>query len=616
MSQGSNPVVRFFSAIWRTIDASRRVAVNLVFLAIVAGILFLVFRDDAVVIEEDTALVIAPRGVLVEQLTARGFDQILEEATGDAVEETLLKDVVDAIEAATEDDRFPLLVLDLNRFSGGMLTKLQDVAEALDGFRATGRKVIAIADSYNMNQYYLAAHADEIIVHKMGMVAIEGMGRYRMYYKDGLDKFGIDVNVFRVGTFKSAVEPFLRNDMSEAAREANEEWLGDLWQQYLAEAGAARGIGADALERYAQDFLGTLAAADGDTARAALDNDLVDQALTRVEMRDYLVGLVGENEETHSFKRTSMSDYLASLGDDRFGRGALPGDTVAVVVARGTILDGSHPAGTIGGDSTAALIRDARKDENTRAIILRVDSGGGSAFASEVIRRELEAARADGIPVIASMGSVAASGGYWISTSSDQIFAHPSTITGSIGIFAMIPTFQGPLKEYLGVQVDGFTTAPLAGLRPDREIPEDIGAALQLNIEQGYREFLQRVAEARDMSIEDVDAVAQGRVWSGEDAFRLGLVDQLGDLDDAVAAAAELAELGDDYTVRYVEKELDFQQRLLREMGARAVTALGLDSRPPAPLRSVLRDAEAAAGEILRLNDPNQVYAWSTIEND
>lgn len=616
MSQGSNPIVRFFSAIWRTIDASRRVAVNLLFLAIVAGILFLVFRDDAVVIEDGTALVIAPRGVLVEQLTARSFDQILDEATGDTVEETLLKDVVDAIEAATEDERFPVLVLDLNRFSGGMLTKLQDVAEALDGFRATGRKVIAIADSYSMNQYYLAAHADEIIVHKMGMVAIEGMGRYRMYYKDGLDKYGIDVNIYRVGTFKSAVEPFLRNDMSEAAREANEEWLGDLWRQYLAEAGEARGIGAEALDRYAQDFLGTLASADGDTARAALENDLVDQALTRVELREYLVGLVGENEETHSFKRTSMSDYLASLGDDRFGRGVLPGDTIAVVVARGTILDGSHPAGTIGGDSTAALIRDARNDENTRAIILRVDSGGGSAFASEVIRRELEAARADGIPVIASMGSVAASGGYWISTSSDQIWAHPSTITGSIGIFAMIPTFQGPLKEYLGVQVDGFTTAPLAGLRPDREVPEDIGAALQLNIEQGYREFLQRVAEARDMSIEDVDAVAQGRVWSGEDAFRLGLVDQLGDLDDAVAAAAELAELGEDYTVRYVEKELDFQQQLIQRMGARAVTALGLESRPPAPLRRVLRDAETAAGEVLRLNDPNQVYAWSTIEND
>ena len=615
MSQGSNPIVRFFSAIWRGVDASRRFAVNLLFLAIVAGILYLVFRDDAVVIEDGTALVIAPRGVLVEQLTAKNFDQILDEATGDAVPETLLKDVVDAIEAATEDERFPVLLLDLNSFGGGMMTKLQDVAEALEGFRATGRKVIAIADSYDMNRYYLAAHADEIIVHKMGMVAIEGMGRYRMYYKDGLDKFGVDVNVFRVGTFKSAVEPFLRNDMSEAAREANEEWLGDLWQQYLTEAGEARGIGAQALDRYAQDFLGTLASADGDTARAALESDLVDQALTRVEMRQYLVDMVGEDEEKHSFRRTGMGDYLASLDEDRFGRNA-SGDTVAVVVARGTILDGSHPAGTIGGDSTAALIRDARNDENTKAIILRVDSGGGSAFASEVIRRELEAARADGIPVIASMGSVAASGGYWISTSSDQIWAHPSTITGSIGIFAMIPTFQKPLQEYLGVQVDGITTAPLAGLRPEREIPEDIGAAIQLSIEQGYREFLQRVAESRDMSVEQVDSVAQGRVWSGEDAYELGLVDGLGDLDDAVAAAAELAELGEDFTVRYVEKELDFQQQLLQQMSSRAVVALGLETAHPTPLRSLLRDAENAAGEILRLNDPNQVYAWSTIDND
>jgi protease-4 len=324
---------------------------------------------------------------------------------------------------------------------------------------------------------------------------------------------------------------------------------------------------------------------------------------------------VGKDEETKSYRRTGMGDYLLALGDDRFGRDS-EGDTVAVVVARGTILDGSHPAGTIGGDSTAALIRQAHNDENTKAIILRVDSGGGSAFASEVIRRELEAARAKDIPVIASMGSVAASGGYWISTSSDQIWAHPSTITGSIGIFAMIPTYQRPLEKYLGVRVDGIETAPLAGFRPDRALPEQIGNAIQLSIEQGYRDFLQRVADARGMSVEAVDAVAQGRVWSGEDAHALGLVDELGDLDDAIAAAAELAELGEDYNVRYVEKALDFKQQLLRDLMAEAGVFDDVAAFEPSPLRAMLNDLDRATETLTRFNDPNHVYAWSTIETD
>ncbi len=615
MSNSKNPIVRLLRGFWNGVDGARRFTMNLLFLAVVAVILFLVFRDTKPEIEDGSALVIAPRGVLVEQLTAKSFDQVIEEATGDAVQETLLKDVLDAIAAAKNDDRFPVLVLDLNGFAGARMTKLQDVADALDDYRESGKKVIAVADNYGMDAYYLAAHADEVLMHEMGMVAIEGMGRYRTYYKDGLDRLGVDVHVFKVGTFKSAVEPFLRDDMSEEAKLANREWLGDLWRQYLDEVGEARGLGAAAIDRYAQEFGPLLDAAEGDTALAALDYGLVDQALTRVAMREYLVGLVGEDKETHSYRRTPMQDLLASLDEDRFGREA-QGDTVAIVVARGSILDGSHPPGTIGGDSTGALIRQARNDENTKAIILRVDSGGGSAFASEVIRRELEAARADGIKVIASMGSVAASGGYWISTSSDQIWAHPSTITGSIGIFAMIPTFQRPLENYLGMRVDGISTAPLAGFRPDRALPEEMGDAIQVMIEQGYREFLERVAMARDMTTDEVNEVAQGRVWSGEDAYRLGLVDSLGDLDDAVAAAAELAGLGDDYAVRFVEKELDFQQQLLSQLTARAVDAAGVERTAASPLRTLVRELEDAAEDITRFNDPNHVYAWSTIETD
>jgi len=613
MSENSNVLLRALRALWRGIDAARRVFVNLLFLFIVVALLALAFRSDKPDIADTTALVIAPKGQLVEQLTAKSIDQLIDEAQGNAIPETLLKDVLDAIDAAKEDERIEVLVLDLSAFLGGRLTKLQDVAKALEDFRSSGKKVIAHADFLEQDGYYLAAHADEIVVHKMGGVVLQGFGRYRMYYKEGIDKLGLDIHVFKVGTYKSAVEPFLLDGMSGDAKEANREWLGDLWRIYLDDVAAARGMTAAQLDSYAQDFLPVVSEANGDAAKAALDFGLVDQTMTRIEIRQHLIELVGEDEEKHTFNQVGMADYLSTIDDDRFGREA-KGDKVAIIVARGTILDGSHPAGTIGGDSTGALIRKARNDEDVKAIILRVDSGGGSAFASEVIRRECEAARADGIPVIASMGSVAASGGFWISTSSDQIWAYPSTITGSIGIFGLFPTYQRPLAEYLGIHVDGISTAPIAGVRPDRQLPADIGDALQQLIEQGYREFLVRVAESRGMTMEEVDAVAQGRVWSGTDAYELGLVDNLGDLDDAIAAAAELAGLGDDYAVSYIEQEPEFMERLLSGLMGSAIAAA---PRPePSRLDEQLSRLKDAVRELADFNDPNHVYAWSTIETD
>lgn len=615
MSKSSNPLARFFRGIWNGIDTTRRIVFNLIFVAIVIGILALVFSDDTPEIPDGAALVIAPKGSLVEQLTAKSFDQILDEVTGDVIEETLVKDVVDAIEAAKDDERIGALVLNLRQFSGARLTKLQDVAEALEDFKTSGKKVVAVADNYSQDGYYLAAHADEVLMHNMGAVILEGMGRYRMFYKEGLAKLQADINVFKVGTYKSAVEPFLLNGMSDAAKEADREWLGDLWRIYLEEIGQARGMNAEQMDQYAQGFAPIMNSANGDAAKAALDFGMVDHAMTRVEMREHLVELVGSDEEGKSFRRVGMENYLSTIEGDRFGRKA-EGNKVAIVVARGTILDGSQPAGTIGGDSTGALIRKARQDDNVKAIVLRVDSGGGSAFASEVIRRELEAAREQGIKVIASMGSVAASGGYWISTSSDQIWAHPGTITGSIGIFAMIPTFQDTLANYLGIRVDGVVTAPLAGVRPDRALDPEVGEIIQGVIEKGYRDFLERVAQSRDMSTAEVDKVAQGRVWSGEDAHRLGLVDELGDLEDAIASAAELASLGDDYTVSYVEPELEFAEKILQQMATRAVTSSALSSVAKSPLKMLLGDLEEATRELGALNDPNHVYAWSTIATD
>ena len=615
MNKSTNPLMRILKGAWGIIDSTRKVTINLLFLVIAIALLVMVFSSDEPKIADKTALVIKPQGRLVEQLTSKSLDQVLDEARGVQTLETLLKDVIDAIDKAKDDDRVQVLVLDLSSFNGAQLTKLQDVAEAITKFKTSGKKVVAMADFYAQDAYYLAAHADEIITNKLGGVVLEGFGRYRMYYKEGLDKLGLDVHIFKVGTFKSAVEPFLRDDMSEYAKEANQNWMGDLWQIYLNDVAAARGLKAETLNVYAQEIPRLVSEAKGDSAKTALDFGLVDQALTRVEAREYLIDLVGEDEKTHSYNTVGLSDYLKTIENDRFGR-KTKGDKVGVIVARGTILDGTQPAGTIGGDSTAALIRKARNDDSVKAIVLRVDSGGGSAFASEVIRRELEKARADGKPVIASMGSVAASGGFWISTSSDEIWAHPSTITGSIGIFGMFPTYQKPLAKHLGIRVDGVSTAPLSGVRPDRELPTEMGDAIQVMVEQGYREFLLRVADSRGMTTEEVNRVAQGRVWSGADAHELGLIDSLGDLDDAVAAAAKLAGLDEDYVTSYIEKEEGFKDKVVRELMSEAVTATSQNTFRVSSLDEILHQIQSAAADFGALNDPNHVYVLSNIETD
>ncbi len=606
------------ASFWRGVDVTRRFVLNVLFLAIVIAVLVVLFSDDTPEVPETTALVVAPSGVLVEQKTGQSVSRMIDEARGAASPETLLKDVIDAIDAARDDDRVQALVLSLSSFGGGRMTKLQDLRDAILDFKETGKKVVAVADAYDQNAYFLAACADEVLLNEMGMVILEGFSRFRMYHKEGLDRLGVDIHVFKVGTFKSAVEPYLRDDMSDPAKEANLEWLGDLWRVWVADVATARGMTVEQLEDYISDFPRFIEAAGGDTAQAAVDAGLVDSALTRNAVRERLIELVGEDEETNSYNAIGFESYLETLDEDRFGRKA-KGDKVAVIVARGTILDGSHPPGTIGGDSTAKLIRQARDDDDVKAIVLRVDSGGGSAFASEVIRRELEVARDAGKPVVSSMGSVAASGGYWITMSSDQVWAYPTTITGSIGIFGLFPTYQRPLAEYLGTHVDGVGTAPLAGaLRPDRALAPELGEVIQKVINKGYRDFIGKAAAARGTTPEEIDKVAQGRVWSGEDAFELGLIDNLGGLDDAIAAAAELAELGDDFSVVYIEKEQKFKDQLVEQLLAKALRLADpemiADSTPQAAL--LLRKAEKEAAGLLKLNDPNGIYADSLIGSD
>lgn len=619
MEEAHNQRVGLGRKVWRGIDVTRRVVINLVFLAAVVAAVVVVASGGKAKVPASCALVITPRGTIVEQLQGNALDRLQDEVLGSGTAETLLKDVVDALEFARHDKRIKAVVLDLSELESAGMTKLGDLKGALGRVRGTGKPVIATADRYNQYGYYLAAHADEVWLNPQGMVLIEGFSRYARFYREGLDRLGVEWHIFRVGEYKSAVEPFLRSHMSPEAKEANLAYLNDLWDSYRKDVATARRTTPEKLQDYVDNFPAHMQAAHGDAAGAALAAGLVDRVEPRDVLRARLVELVGEDKKKHTFSQVAMNDYLKAKGGDRFGKKA-KGDLVAVVVAKGGISDGSRPPGQIGGDSTAALIRQARHTKGVKAIVLRVDSPGGSGFASEVIRRELEVARADGKVVVASMGSVAASGGYWISMAADEVWASPNTITGSIGIFAMFPNVARAMGKHLGIYVDGVGTTRMAGaLRIDRPLDPEVGRTIQALIDNGYRDFLQVVSKARSMTPEEVDKVARGRVWSGARARELGLVDHLGSLDDAIRAAAARAGLGEQYAVRYIEKELKFKERLMRDLLSRATAAVGKEvasSRAASPylaLARVMAKSEADL-EALAVQDGILAYAFVPVE--
>lgn len=599
----------FLASVLRGIDLSRRLVLNLFFILVLVVLLVMAAGGSSKV-PSKAILVINPQGLLVEQLGGDPVDRATAKALGNDVPQTLVYDVLDALKAAEKDDRIAAVLLDLNDAAGGSLEKLEHIGAAIDEVKKSGKKVIATSDFYIDASYYLAAHADEIYLHDQGMVILDGFERFGLYHKDGIDRLELDWNVFRVGEYKSAVEPFLRNDMSPEAKEANLAYLEDLWTGWLADVAQQRGLQPADLRAYVDNLTQSLAANAGDTAQLALASKLVDKVGPRDLLRARLIELGEEDEEKHTFKQVDLGDYLADIGDKRH-RYPKDGDGVAVVVAAGNIVDGSAPPGTIGGESTAALIREARNDDKVKAIVLRVDSGGGSAFASEVIRRECELARAEGKKVVVSMGGVAASGGYWIATSADEIWASPNTITGSIGIFGMFPTYQKPLAKYLGTHADGVGTTWLSGaLRLDRALDPRVGELIQTMINRGYQEFLERVAKARKMSTAEVDKIARGRVWSGVDAKGIGLVDQLGGLEQAVASAAKLAGLEEGYAVRFIEKEQSFGQKLLAELLSGAHAVAGPLAAGPSGLEKQMLDTLAEHRAYLaQWSDPRGVYA-------
>ena len=606
-----NKIRRFFSSIWSALNGLRK-GLHLLLLLFIFSIVIGGLAGEGPATPKKAALVISPAGNLVEQLAGDPVERAMNEAFGDAEPQTLVQDVLDGLEYARDDKRIHAVVLSLGGMGGASVNKLQRVAAAIDELKAAGKPVYAYADGYGQQAYYLAAHASKVYMHPEGIVFLQGYGRYRNYFKDAIDKLLIDWNIFRVGTHKSFVEPYMRMNMSDEDKEASGRFLDQLWGVYTADVAAARGLEQSDLISFSADFLVNARAMNGDMAAAAVEFGLVDELVDRVAFRELMIEQVGENEDKDGAYSAAYLD--AYLDEMRMLKGPKTRkENVAVVVAVGSIVDGSQPPGTIGGDSTAALLRNARFDESVKAVVLRVDSGGGSAFASEVIREEVLALQKAGKPVVASMSGVAASGGYWISMAADKIYATEATITGSIGILGMFPTFQRSLGA-LGIATDGLGTTKWAGeLRPDRAMSEDAKQVFQLLIEKGYDDFISRVAEHRQMEKDSVDKVAQGIVWTGKDAYDRGLIDELGDLDEAVAAAAELAGLAEgDYGRKFIERELTPTQKLAMQLlgGAKVV---GLVSRTPSIEERLVRklgyliDAEFLP--VIELNDPNGIYS-------
>jgi protease-4 len=526
----------------------------------------MVQQQGGPIIYGDTALVLNPTGRVVEQYSTDPTERAINQLMDQEAPEIRMRDLLAAIESAKDDSRISRIIINPDRIWGIGLSKLQELRTALDSFKESGKPVIAYSHGLGQHQYYLASLADEIWLHPEGLVFLEGYSVYRNFYKEGLDKLEIDVHLFRVGEFKSAAEPYIRNDMSEASRESNQYWMGSLWGDFLNDVAAEREMTTDELAANISHFSERLREAGGDGAVAALNHGLVDRLATRDELRAHLIEVGTLDSEIDSFRQIGLGAYVKAIKPTLENPVQ---DKVAVIVAQGVIMGGDQPSGTVGGESTSRLIRNARKDDQIKAIVLRVDSPGGGVLASEMIRRELQVAGDAGLPIVVSMSSVAASGGYWISMAADEIWANPGTITGSIGIFGMLTTFPKTLAK-IGIHTDGVGTTNLAGaFRPDRNLSENVGEIIQQIIDNGYEKFITKVAQSRGMTNEEVDRVARGRVWSGSQAHDRGLVDHLGGLADAINSAAGLADLGDDYRVTYVDKEPSDFENLLLDMTAR-----------------------------------------------
>ncbi|HCB2602222.1 TPA: signal peptide peptidase SppA [Citrobacter koseri] len=603
-------IAGFFKWTWRLLNFVRELVLNLFFIFLVlVGVGIWMQLSDGNTSQQTArgALLLDISGVIVDKPSSTNrlgvIGRQLFGASSDRLQENSLFDIVNTIRQAKDDRNITGIVMDLKNFAGADQPSMQYIGKALREFRDSGKPVFAVGDSYSQGQYYLASFANKIWLSPQGTVDLHGFATNGLYYKSLLDKLKVSTHVFRVGTYKSAVEPFIRDDMSPAAREADSRWIGELWQNYLNTVAANRQIPAQQVFPGAQAMLDGLSKVDGDTAKYALDNKLVDALASNAEVEKALTKQFGWSKAENNYRAISYYDYSLKTPADT-------GDGIGVVFANGAIMDGEETPGNVGGDTTASQIRDARLDPKVKAIVLRVNSPGGSVSASEVIRAELAAAKAAGKPVVVSMGGMAASGGYWISTPASYIVANPSTLTGSIGIFGVINTVENSLDS-IGVHTDGVATSPLADVSVTKSLPPEVQQMMQLSIENGYKRFITLVADARKSPPAQIDKIAQGHVWTGQDAKANGLVDSLGDFDDAIAKAAELAKLKQ-WHLEYYQDEPTFFDRIMDSMSGsvRAMLPEAIQAMLPAPLATAASAVKAESDKLAAFNDPQNRYAF------
>ena len=597
---------RFFSLVGKLVGAIRSM-LNLLILLFFIAIIVSLFQEQAKPLPEKAALRLALGGVLVDQKTRMPpISQLFGEK--DSIDaETVVGELIKSIKRATTDRRITALVLELDSLAGGGISKLEEIGEALQYFKGSGKPVIAVGDNFNQEQYYLASYADEIYLNPMGSVLLTGYGSYPVYLKDALDKLKVNVHVFRVGDYKDAIEPFTRNDMSPESRQHTEEWLQGLWSAYTSRIETLRNLPKDAINDYVNHLDEKLASQGGNAAKLALKSGLVDHIASRPKILERLQQLAG-SDNAHSYHYIDHQQYAGI--SPALPTSATPEQPIiGVVVAKGVIVDGFEHNGDMGSSNFTALMQQVR-EKNPAALVVRIDSPGGSAFASEVIRKEIELTRSNGIPVVVSMGSLAASGGYWIATAANEIWATPTTLTGSIGVFGILPTFEESLKA-LGVSSDGVGTTSLADFyhlnRPLTPQAKDI---IQLSVNDIYQRFLALVAEARNSTPEAIHQIAQGRVWSGEKAQELGLVDKLGSLEQAIEAAAGHAKVTN-YRVETIREPLGFHEQLLEALSQGGVSINLLEQAQlwlPKPLQPAATQINNSVNLLSKMNDPRMLY--------
>ncbi|ELG5063517.1 signal peptide peptidase SppA [Salmonella enterica] len=603
-------IAGFFKWTWRVLNFVREMVLNLFFIFLVlvgVGIWMQIGNGSNSEQTARGALLLDISGVIVDKPSTNhrlgALGRQLFGASSDRLQENSLFDIVNAIRQAKDDRNITGIVLDLKNFTGADQPSMRYIGKALREFRDSGKPVFAVGENYSQGQYYLASFANKIWLSPQGQVDLHGFATNGLYYKTLLDKLKVSTHVFRVGTYKSAVEPFIRDDMSPAAREADSRWIGELWQNYLNTVSANRQISPQQLFPGAQAIIDGLTSVGGDTAKYALDHKLVDALASSADVEKSLTKQFGWSKTENNYRAISYYDYSLKTPADT-------GGTIAVIFANGAIMDGEETPGNVGGDTTASQIRDTRLDPKVKAIVLRVNSPGGSVNASEVIRAELAAARAAGKPVVVSMGGMAASGGYWISTPANYIVASPSTLTGSIGIFGVINTVENSLSS-IGVHSDGVSTSPLADISMTKALSPEVQQMMQLSIEYGYKRFITLVADARKRTPEQIDKIVQGHVWTGEDAKANGLVDSLGDFDDAVAKAAELAKLKQ-WHLDYYQDEPTVLDMVMDSMtgSVRAMLPEAIQAMLPAPLVSAANTVKAEGDKLAAFNDPQNRYAF------